>query len=131
MSRSILTDRRLLIVDDEPVDRWAICALLHSWGCAVQGAGNLQEMNAIRSEWPPEMFVLDIVMPPPDGIDILREIAAARCRTPVLLVSARADRLRPARNLGLTYGVKIAGALRKPLDAATLAAVMRASFRPG
>jgi CheY-like chemotaxis protein len=125
-----LKDRRLLIVDDEPEDRRALGALAQSRGCAVREAASLQEMDTIRREWEPELLILDIVMPAPDGLAILRQLSEAHCRTPMILVSAHDAILLPAHNLGRVYGARIVAAMVKPIGAAAFTTALRKAFAP-
>jgi len=123
-----LKNRRLLIVDDEPEDRRALASLARARGCVVREASGLEEMDAIRREWDPELLILDIMMPAPDGLDILRQLSEARCRTPMILVSAHGDLLLPARNLGSVYGAKVVDAIVKPIETAVFTAALRKVF---
>jgi CheY-like chemotaxis protein len=120
---------RLLIVDDEPADRDAIAQLARAHGCDVRAAPDHHEMAALMRAWDPELLVLDIVMPNLDGIGILRQLAEQLCRTPVLLVSAYRDHLKPAHNLGRAYGINVVGELTKPVDAETLGAALHNAVR--
>jgi len=123
-----LEHRRLLVVDDEPEDRRAMVALAQARGCLVREASDLLEMDAIRREWHPELLILDIVMPAPDGLSILRQLSEAHCRTPLILVSAHGDLLLPARNLGSVYGAKVVDAIVKPIETAIFTAALRKVF---
>jgi CheY-like chemotaxis protein len=123
-----LKDRRLLIVDDDPEDRRVVGELAELHGCIVRRAASLQEMDAISREWAPELLILDIVMPAPDGISILRQLSEAHCRTPVLLISAHSELLKPVHNLGRVYGTRVVGELVKPIDAVGFVNALRAAF---
>lgn len=127
---SDLTGRRLLVVDDEPADRETIAHVARSHGCDVRAAADHGEMTALMRDWNPELLVLDILMPNGDGIDVLRQLAEQHCRTPVLLVSAHRDLLKPACNLGRAYGVAIVGHLVKPIDARAFGVALHNGFRP-
>jgi len=124
-----LAGRRLLVVDDEPADRAAIARLARAQGCDIRVAADHGEMIALMRAWAPELLVLDIVMPEVDGLGILRSLAEQHCRTPVLLVSAYRDRLKPARNLGRAYGVRVVGELTKPLEPLAFVATLQTGFR--
>lgn len=125
-----LKDRRLLIVDDEPEDRRTLGAMANCHGCLVREAADLSEMDAIRREWEPELLILDIVMPAPDGLAILRQLAEAHCRTPMIIVSAHDAILLPAHNLGRVYGARIVDALLKPIGTAAFTGALRKAFAP-
>ena len=127
--RADLRGRRLLVVDDDPADRTAVAQLARACGCDVRAAGGHAEMTALMRAWAPELLVLDIVMPEVDGLGILRQLAEQHCRTPVLLVSAYRDHLRPARNLGHAYGIKVVGELTKPLESQAFATGLQNGFR--
>ena len=124
-----LAGRRLLVVDDEPADRAAIAHLARSQGCDIRMAADHGEMIALMQAWALDLLVLDIVMPEVDGLGILRRLAEQHCRTPVLLVSAYRDHLKPARNLGRAYGIKVVGELTKPLEPLAFVATLQAGFR--
>jgi CheY-like chemotaxis protein len=126
---SDMTGCRLLIVDDEPGDGMAIAQLARLHGCDVRVAADHGEMTALMRDWNPEMLVLDIVMPDLDGIGILQQLAEQFCRTPVLLVSAYRDRLKPAHNLGRAYGVNVVGELVKPIEPQAFGAALLTGFR--
>ena len=119
---------RLRIVDDEPDDGMAIAQVARLHGCDVRVAADHGEMTALMRDWNPEMLVLDIVMPDLDGIGILQQLAEQFCRTPVLLVSAYRDRLKPAHNLGRAYGVNVLGELTKPVDAGAFGTALHNAF---
>jgi CheY-like chemotaxis protein len=123
-----LKDRRLLVVDDDPEDRRVVGELAELHGCIARQAASLQEMEAITREWAPELLILDIVMPAPDGISILRQLSETHCRTPVLLISAHSELLKPVHNLGRVYGTRIVGELVEPIDAAGFVNALRAAF---
>lgn len=124
-----LAGRRVLVVDDEPADRAAAAHLARAQGCDIRVAADHGEMIALMQAWVPELLVLDIVMPEVDGLGILRRLAEQHCRTPVLLVSAYRDHLKPARNLGRAYGVRVVGEMTKPLEPMAFVALLQNSFR--
>jgi CheY-like chemotaxis protein len=86
---------RVLLVDDEPVIRELVQAMLEGGGvevrCVEDGAGALAEARAFR----PDLVLLDIVMPGLDGLAVLRLLRAdpRLARVPVHMLTARA---RPA-----------------------------------
>jgi two-component system OmpR family response regulator len=120
--------RRLLIVDDDAADREAIGRLARAQGCLVREVTNHVDMAEVMRAWDPEMLVLDVVMPGVDGIGILRRLAEDQCRTPVLLMSAYTEMLKPVCNLGSVYGLRVVGEVAKPVTAAGFAAALRAAF---
>ena len=83
---------RVLLVDDEPVIRALVHAILDGGGvevrCVESGARAIQEAHAFR----PDLVLLDIVMPDLDGLAVLRLLRAdpGLARIPVHMLTARA-----------------------------------------
>ncbi len=82
---------RVLLVDDEPVIRELVQAMLEGDGvevrCVDGGARALQEVAASR----PDLVLLDIVMPGLDGLSVLRLLRAepAMASVPIHMLTAR------------------------------------------
>ncbi|MEM8911518.1 MAG: protein kinase [Planctomycetota bacterium] len=66
---------KLLIADDNPVWRKLIQAAVDSWGYRITIATNGREaMDALTSDDPPRLALLDWQMPEMDGIEVCRRI---------------------------------------------------------
>jgi len=82
---------RVLLVDDEPVIRELVQAMLEGGGvevrCVDSGARALQEAGAAR----PDLVLLDIVMPGLDGLAVLRLLRAdpTLAGVPIHMLTAR------------------------------------------
>ncbi|MCM2334659.1 MAG: response regulator, partial [Anaeromyxobacteraceae bacterium] len=82
---------RVLLVDDEPVIRELVQAMLEGDGvevrCVEGGARALKEAAAA----PPDLVLLDIVMPGLDGLAVLRLLRAepAMASVPIHMLTAR------------------------------------------
>ena len=117
---------RLLVADDDPdiADVVAFGARMTWPGCQVAIAGDGVEALARFAAEPPDLVVLDVAMPPPDGFDVCRRIRA-ESRVPILMLTVRDATLDKVRALDL-------GAddyLTKPFDHLELLARMRALVR--
>jgi two-component system response regulator MprA len=80
---------KVLVVDDEPAVRDALERALRSQGYAVSTAVDGRDgLDRLEAE-PPDLVVLDILMPRLDGLEACRELRASGDRTPVLMLTAR------------------------------------------
>jgi len=116
---------RILVVDDEAAVREAIDRALRLEGYRTQLAADGREALDALATAPPDLVVLDVLMPDIDGLEVCRRLRAAGDRTPVLLLTARdavADRVR-----GLDAGAD--DYLVKPFALEELRARLRALLR--
>jgi PAS domain S-box-containing protein len=83
----------ILIVDDEPVGRETLEALLLKEGHALAFASNGREALAQAAQLQPDAVLLDIMMPGMDGYEVCRQLRAtpALADIPVILVTALDD----------------------------------------
>jgi DNA-binding response OmpR family regulator len=65
---------RALVVDDEPALVKAVAAYLTRDGFHVSTAGDGAEALALAREDPPDVVILDVVMPGLDGIEVCRRL---------------------------------------------------------
>jgi two-component system response regulator MprA len=80
---------KILVVDDEPAVRDALERALRSSGYGVATAVDGKDgLDRMASE-PPDLVVLDILMPRLDGLEACRQLRASGDRTPVLMLTAR------------------------------------------
>ncbi len=95
------TPREILIVEDEVGLAELLRDYLHAAGYATdtlhEGLGVVER---VRDE-PPDLILLDLMLPGKDGIDICREIRAFS-QVPIIMVTARVEEID--RLLGLELG---------------------------
>jgi diguanylate cyclase (GGDEF)-like protein/PAS domain S-box-containing protein len=109
---------RILIVDDEAPNRRLLEALLRPEGYVTASATNGPEALAAVAQNPPDLILLDVMMPGMDGYQVasLLKANAASSSIPIIMVTAQIDRL--ARLAGLDAGAE--EFLTKPVDRAEL-----------
>jgi DNA-binding response OmpR family regulator len=93
--------RRILVVDDNKKIVEVLSAYLEAEGYAVDTASTGDEALEKAGENPPDLAVLDIMLPGVDGLELTRRFQADH-DTPVILVTAKTDEVD--RLVGLELG---------------------------
>jgi CheY-like chemotaxis protein len=114
----------VLIVDDEPDVRDVLREFLDALGYRTVTAADGQEAIRLVREQPPQVVLLDIVMPGLGGIEALATIRGIAPETRVIMVSGVGD-LETARR-ALAYGAF--DYVPKPVDLDHLSKVLAAAF---
>lgn len=94
--------QRILVVDDEPSITDAVSTSLRYEGYDVEVAETGRSALASAQEHPPDLIVLDVMLPDLDGLEVTRRLRADGIRVPVLFLTAR-DALED-KLAGLTVG---------------------------
>jgi two-component system, OmpR family, response regulator MprA len=116
---------RLLVVDDDPSVREALALVLDLDGFDVSTAQDGREAIRTLSAGSPDAVILDVLMPGLDGLEVCRRMRATGDRTPVLMLTARAE--VGDRVAGLEAGAD--DYLAKPFAREELIARLRALLR--
>jgi diguanylate cyclase (GGDEF)-like protein/PAS domain S-box-containing protein len=108
----------ILIVDDESQNRRLLEALLGHEGYVTRTAEDGEEALAAIAADPPDLILLDVMMPGLDGRQVARAVKAdpATSKIPIIMVTAQTD--REARLAALDAGAE--DFLSKPVDRAEL-----------
>jgi CheY-like chemotaxis protein len=105
-SHDLLSDLRVLLVDDEPDARNLLGLILTSYEAEVRDCASAAEAIRILDEWQPDVLVSDIGMPVEDGYELMRKVRAREPerggRIPALALTAyaRAEDARRALEAG-------------------------------
>jgi len=83
----LLTDSKLLVVDDEKAVRDSIVAYLEDSGYTVLEADNGQTALELFERESPDLVICDLRMPVMDGLRLLRRIMEVTDEVPVIVVS--------------------------------------------
>lgn len=117
--------QRVLVIDDDPAITSVLKRGLAYQGFAVDTATSGSEGLTIAREQPPDVVLLDVMMPAVDGYEVLRRPRAADEQLPILMVTAKdapTDQIQ-----GLDRGAD--DYIVKPFDFDVLVARLRALLR--
>ncbi len=106
----------VLIVDDDPGVRRFVRASLEAEGYSVREAGSAEEGLAVLDQGPPDLILLDVMMPQIDGWEMLRRVQErpGAGAIPVIMFSGRVEGADEAETRGAQ------GFVGKPFDAEAL-----------
>jgi CheY-like chemotaxis protein len=125
-SDSPLEGRKVLIVDDDIRNIYALRSVLEEHNMEVRSAGNGRDaLRLIAGPGAIDIVLMDIMMPELDGIATMREARKIRRSLPIIAVTAKAmkgDRERCMEAGAWDY-------LSKPVDPHHLLAVLRSWLR--
>ncbi|MCG3186654.1 MAG: Transcriptional regulatory protein ZraR [Rhodocyclaceae bacterium] len=113
---------KILVVDDEVGIRELLMEILREESYDVRMAENAAAARALRSDWHPDLILLDIWMPDTDGLTLLKEwVAAGPPGIPVVMMSGHGSietAIEATRAGALDY-------LEKPISLQKLLAAVR------
>lgn len=92
---------RVLVVEDEPAQREVLAYNLEAEGFVVSRAQDGEEALMLVDELPPDVIVLDWMMPNLSGIEVCRrlKIRSETRGIPVIMLSARSEEVDRVRGL--------------------------------
>jgi len=113
--------RRLLVVDDERIQRMIIARAVASIGYAADAAGTLEDAEALLATYRYDAVVLDLSLGESEGISLLQALRRGLSDPVLVFISRLDDRVRAASTrLALALGLRVAGAIQKPVSPAAL-----------
>jgi len=115
---------RLLLVDDEAALREPLAEYLSRQGFAVSQAATAAEARSRLRDEPPDLVLLDIMMPGEDGLSLCRHIVETR-QLPTIFLTARGE--ATDRIVGLEIGAD--DYVVKPFEPRELVARIRSVLR--
>jgi DNA-binding response OmpR family regulator len=116
--------KTVLVVDDEPIVREVVVRYLEREGYRTVEAGRGDTARELLERDPPDIVVLDVMLPGQDGLELCRWIRA-RSSLPVILLTARGE--EADRIVGLELGAD--DYVTKPFSPRELAARVRTVLR--
>jgi CheY-like chemotaxis protein len=120
---------RVLHVDDEPDIREVVeMSLSLDPELAIKSCASGADALSTSNDWPPDLILLDVMMPIMDGPTTLQHLReqSVTTNTPVVFMTARAQ----AREIESFVSLGAAGVIPKPFDPMTLAQSVRGFVKP-
>jgi two-component system response regulator AtoC len=112
---------RVLVIEDDDAAREALCEYLRAAGWNVRAAATGAEALAATEAERPDAVLLDLVIPEPDGFEVLERLHARAPTLPVIVSSALSEAEAVVRAMRLGA----ADYLPKPLVVSELELVLR------
>ena len=116
--------KRILVVEDEPTILASVVARLEAEAFQVDTAADGPSAVAAAQATPPDLVVLDLMLPGFDGLEVCRRIQALR-PTPVLMLTARTDE----NDMLVGLGIGADDYMTKPFSMRELVARVRVLLR--
>ena len=120
-----MANERILLIEDDPSIVAGLELNLALEGYEVLTAADGENGYRLAVDKPPDLIVLDIMLPGVNGLEVLRRLRQIDADVPVLLLSARSE--EADKVLGLTLGAD--DYISKPFNLGELRARINASLR--
>ena len=119
-----LSDRRVLIVDDDARNIFALEAALRSYGMDVISAeSGAQGIEALKKRNDIDVVLMDIMMPEMDGFETIRRIRAQEHLANIPIIALTAKAMKGDRDACITAGAS--EYVSKPVDMDQLTAMLK------
>jgi len=124
-ANEVLTGKKVLIVDDDMRNIFALTSLLEDKGMIVASHDNGRDALAtLRGSPDVDVILMDIMMPEMDGIDTMREIRKIPACKHIPIIAVTAKAMKGDREKCMEAGAW--DYLAKPVDAELMVGVLRA-----
>lgn len=117
----------VLLIDDDELTRSALVTQLGKLGVGriLQAEDGIAALHLIKTTTRLELIICDLQLPGHDAVELLSAISTHQARAELVLISALDESiLRSVAVLSRERGVRLRGALRKPVRAEVLGALL-------
>ena len=112
-----MAGERILLVEDNPVNRRLAVFLLRSQGYQVREATTAQEAFEILEKERADLIVMDVQLPGMDGLEATRKLKEQTATADIPIVAVTSYAMKGDREKALAAGC--AGYVTKPIDKST------------
>ena len=111
----MLSDARILVIDDEPANVLLLERLLERWGYKnVVSTTDSSQAVGLAARPTPSLVLLDLAMPPPDGFEVMEQLSRLPGGHAIPVVVLTADVTAATRQRALSSGAS--DFVTKPFD---------------
>ena len=123
-----MTDRRLVVVDDEPEFGEFVRKVAAGSGFEVEVTSDAAAFKKVYDAFDPTVIVLDIVMPEVEGMELVQWLAERKSAVHLVVVTGYNPRYSElAQKLGEAKGLRSVANLAKPVALSELRAALDGS----
>ncbi len=120
-----VSDKRLLVVDDELGFREFVGKVAASAGYEVEVTSNAREFMRLYESFDPTLIVMDMILPEMDGFELMQWLIRQNCRSRVLVVTGyNPHYAEMAETIGTDAGKLDVETLTKPIGLMELRAAL-------
>jgi twitching motility two-component system response regulator PilH len=98
--------KKVLVVDDSPTERYFLSELLSKHGFAVSVAENAEEASAKVKAQPPDLILMDVVMPGQNGFQLTRQLSKDPATAHIPIIMCTSKNQQTDRIWGLRQGAR-------------------------
>lgn len=120
----LMTDTRILVIEDEPMVAEVVERYLRRDGYDVRAVGDGSAGIHAFETYQPDLIVLDLMLPGIDGMEVCRRVRASSA-TPIIMLTAKGEEVD--KLVGLEVGAD--DYMTKPFSPRELAARVKAVLR--
>ena len=117
--------QRILIVDDDPVQRKILSQILRDEYDIETAADGQEALKMVRSS-PPDLLLLDVMMPIKDGFEVARELRLDEDTKEIDIVFITSESDMDSRMKG--WDLRAAWYITKPVDPKNVRETIRTHF---
>lgn len=109
-----MAGKKILLVEDNPVNRRLAVFLLRSQGYQVREASTAKEAFEILEKEPADLIVMDIQLPGMDGLETTRKLKEQPATADIPVIAVTSYAMKGDREKALAAGC--VGYVTKPID---------------
>ncbi|MBF0176032.1 MAG: response regulator [Magnetococcales bacterium] len=122
---------RILVMDDDPVIRQLLLAILQEAGHEVRTASDGRAGMALYKTERPDVVITDLLMPELDGVGVIRELQSLEPNVRIVALSGGGRVLTAETSLDVARRLGACIMVAKPFTAQDVLDAVVAALRPG